>query len=615
MRLFFGLMFIFVAGMPSVAWSQDAQVAASVSSDTIGLQDQLRFTISVSGSSSGEAENPRISNLNGFTIASGPSVGTQFQWINGRSNNSKSFTYILIPEKEGQFIIAPVEVRVGGRVYKTQPVQIRVTAASRKPSPQPQRQPGFLNPAEEEDNQSRRLDADAVMVKAELDHRSAYPGQQVTLAYTLYTRVRITGIQLQESPSLAGFWVEDLDLEKSQKEEPRVVNGREYRTITIRKQALFATTTGKLKIPSSTFAISASTGGDIFGMFGGDQTLYRKAPETLLEVKPLPAAGRPPDFSNAVGAFTLAASLDKTQAVSGDAVALRVKLEGHGNLKTIPDIAVPPTSDFTVFSSKRADTNRLYPESQLGGEKTWEYVLVPRTPGLQTIPPLSFSFFNIDRDKYETVTTPALSLNVTHGADGSAALSGLSDSAKQDLIRRGSDISFIKQSPGSLEYSGRSLYNYLWFYLAAVISLAFNAGAFFCQRRRSRVAGNGVIRSRRARRVALKRLRNAEKEGRSDARRYYDRAAAALSKYLSEKLAMTEIELTGDNLERALSGKAAPPEIVAETRACLQECDFGRFVSASGSADKMAALSARIRKNIEALEKIEAKKDSNGATG
>ena len=62
--------------------------------------------------------------------------------------------------------------------------------------------------------------------------------------------------------------------------------------------------------------------------------------------------------------------------------------------------------------------------------------------------------------------------------------------------------------------------------------------------------------------------------------------------------------MTGDNLERALSEKSIPREIVEETRACLQECDFGRFVSASASAAKTRELSARIRKNIDAIDTI-----------
>jgi hypothetical protein len=36
---------------------------------------------------------------------------------------------------------------------------------------------------------------------------------------------------------------------------------------------------------------------------------------------------------------------------------------------------------------------------------------------------------------------------------------------------------------------------------------------------------------------------------------------------------------------------------------CLQECDFGRFVSASGGKEKMGELAARIRKIVSALER------------
>ena len=130
----------------SYAWGQDTQVTASVGSDTVGVQDQFRFTITVSGKDSDSAEAPRISDLQNFEIVAGPNVSSQFQWINGRASSSKSFIYILIPEKEGQFTIDSVEVRVGDAVYKTQPLQIRVTSAPVQSSPQPQRRIRPIDP-------------------------------------------------------------------------------------------------------------------------------------------------------------------------------------------------------------------------------------------------------------------------------------------------------------------------------------------------------------------------------------------------------------------------------------------------------------------------------------
>jgi hypothetical protein len=599
MKLTHILIAIFALSMPAAVWSQDTQVVATVNSDTIGSQDQLQFTITVSGKDSGDAEAPRFSNPKGFKIVSGPNIGTQFQWINGKTSSSKSFSYILIPDKEGQFTVDPVEVRAGGKTYKTLPVQVRVTSAPRNPSPQPKRPPSIWDPFDDEETPSRTPDADAVFIKAELDRRTAYPGQQVTLLYKLYTRLSVTGIQMRDAAPLTGFWVEDLEIDKSPRGERQVINGKDYQVVTIKKQALFATTTGNLKIPSSTFAISAVTGGLIFNR---QETLYRKAPETSLEVKPLPSEGRPAGFSNAVGTFKLTADIDKTQVATGDAVALKIKLEGQGNLKMIPDVPLPAIPDFTVYSSKRADAIRPSPEDQIGGNKTWEYVIVPKAPGRQTIPSLSFSYFNAAQGKYETTTTPALALDVARGAEGLAGNTGLSDSVKQDLIRRGNDISFIKSSAGSLESSQSLPYQNPWFYLLAAVPLAFNAGVFIYRRHGQRLAGSPIL--RKAKRKALKQLQIAEKDGRSDSRRYYDRAAAALSGYLVDRFHMTEIELTGDHLERTLSRNSVPNEIVEETRACLQECDFGRFVSASDSSDKRQALSARIHKNIDALESI-----------
>ncbi len=585
------------------AWGQDVQVTASVGSDSVGIQDQFQFSITVSGRDSGDAENPRLSRLPGFRIVSGPNISTQYQWINGRASSSKNFIYILIPEKEGQFTIDPVEVRVGGKIFKTQPLQVRVTSAPRSAPPQRQRPISPFDPFDEEETPGRRSIGDAVFIKAELDRSSAYPGQQVTLSHHLFTQVAINGIQLQENPQLSGFWVEDIEVDKKPAGMRQVVNGREYEAFTIKKQALFANTTGKLKIPSSTFAVSAGVGGDLFGIFARTETLYRKTDELVLDVKPLPSSGRPADFRNAVGSFTLTSAIDKSQVATGEAVALHVRLEGRGNLKMIPDISVPPFPDFTIYSSKRADAFRSLAGNQLGGDKTWEYVIVPKAPGRQTIPSLSFSFFDAEREKYETVSTAPLSLNVVRGVDSSTAISGLSGSDKQNLVRRGTDINFIKLVSGDLEKKDKPFYRSLWLYLIAVIPLAFNAGAFLYQRHRLKYAEDlSFARNRKARRTALSKLKLAEKKGKSDTRLFYDQASAAFSGYLADKFRLSEIELTGDNLERELSGKSVPPQAVEEAKSCLQECDFGRFVSASASAEKMRGLSTRIRKSIEVLE-------------
>jgi hypothetical protein len=588
------------------AFGQDTQATASVSSDTVGVQDQLQLTITVSGKDSTDAEPPRSLRPQNFRVVSGPSVGTQVQWINGRTSSSKSFGYILIPEREGQFAIDPIEIQAGGKTYKTQPIQIRVTSASAPRSTQPQRQTPFspFDPFEDENPQARQSLGDAIIVRTELDRNSAYPGQQVTLSYKLYTQVQITGIQLQDNPSISGFWVEDIQIDKNPKATRQVINGREYQAFTIKKQALFANKTGRLQIPSSTFAISAEASGGFFGMFNRAETLYRKTQVLSLDVHPLPEEGRPAGFNNAVGSFSLSTDIDKKKVAAGEAVALRLKLEGRGNLKMISDIPLPSLPDFTIYSSKRSDTIRPFDQDQIGGDKTWEYVIVPKTPGSQTIPSLSLSYFNAEKNKYETVSTAPLTLDVVRGTDGTASISGLSGADKQEVTRRGTDISFIQLSPGEFETKDDPVYRKSWLYLVLAFPLLLNAGAFLYVRQKSRLNKNtSLVRSRNARKRALNNLKAAEKQGKLAPRDFYDLAASALSGYLADKFGLAEIELREDNLERALSGNSVPSEIIEEAKACLRECDFGRFVSAAQSSEKMQSLSARIQTNIDALEK------------
>jgi hypothetical protein len=590
--------------MGSLAQAQDVQVSALVDTDTLGVQDQLQLTISISGKRSGDAETPRLPSLQGLRVVAGPSVSTQFQWINGQTTSTKSFTYVLTPDRIGQFRIDPIDVQVGDRIYKTQPIVIQVTNAP--PSARTPRSP-FPDPFADEDLglKKSRIGGEDVFITAEIDRASAYPGQQVTLSYHLFTQVSVSGLQLQESPPLTGFWVEDLKVEPNPSGQRTVINGRDYLEYVVKKQALFPNAPGRLKIPPATFAISARVSGDFFGLFGRNETLYRKTKEVPLEVHPLPSERLPAGFGNAVGSFNLTANLNKTEVAAGDAVSLFVKLSGRGNLKMIPDLPLPAMPDFTIYSSKRTEDIRPFQGDLIGGDKSWEYVIVPKAPGKQTIPSLTISYFDPNKESYQTVTTPPLILNVLRGSAGTGMVTGLSGITKQNLTRQGTDINFIKLFAGNLAGQASPPYRSGWFLGLAFLAVAFNAGALYYRREVvKRSQDVGLFRSRKARRAALHLLRAAEKAGREGSRRFYDEAAAALSRYLSDRFGLPEIALAADTLERTLKEKKIDSDLIRETIACLQECDFGRFASASVTPDKMRELSRRIQKTIDALERV-----------
>jgi hypothetical protein len=180
---------------------------------------------------------------------------------------------------------------------------------------------------------------------------------------------------------------------------------------------------------------------------------------------------------------------------------------------------------------------------------------------------------------------------------------GLPGTNRQNLTRQGTDINFIKLSGSNLQRASVPFYRTLWFFAVASVPVVFNIGVVLYRRERARQSLNVVLtRSRRARRAALRRLRRAMRTGRAEPRRFYDEAAAALSGYLEDKFNLPEIALTGDVLERTFTEKSVAPETVKEAVKCLEDCDFGRFVSASPAPEKMAHLANRIRTAIDRLE-------------
>jgi len=130
MKAYPAIILFWALAVPAMAADlQEVQISATVSADTVGVQDQFQLTVRVSGSDLADVAPPRLPRLRGLRVVAGPSISTQFQWINGRSSHSKSFIYVLMPETEGQFRIEPVEVQVGNRIYRTEPIDVRVTAA------------------------------------------------------------------------------------------------------------------------------------------------------------------------------------------------------------------------------------------------------------------------------------------------------------------------------------------------------------------------------------------------------------------------------------------------------------------------------------------------------
>ncbi len=258
--------------------AQEASVTAELSPNPVGLDEQVSLTITVVG---GGAERPQIPRINGLKLVGGPSVSNQFQWINGQSSSSQSFTYVFLPEAEGTVKVPAIPVRANGKTYHTAETTLKVVKEGTGQSQAPRRRSPFsvfddMGLDEDSPLRDRTPRRAEVLTVAEVDKRSAFMGEQVTLTYKILTQLPITQVEAKEIPSLNGFWVEEIEVPKNPTAANRVVNGKQYAEYVIKKQALFPTKEGALQIPAATFGLVVRTSSGGFFSLGTQESVFRK---------------------------------------------------------------------------------------------------------------------------------------------------------------------------------------------------------------------------------------------------------------------------------------------------------------------------------------------------
>lgn len=139
----------------------------------------------------------------------------------------------------------------------------------------------------------------------------------------------------------------------------------------------------------------------------GQVVLRGGAPEyTLLvsdpvqiNVRPLPAGGRLPGFTGAIGKFTLdPPKLATTRLHVGQPVQLSTAIHGEGDLSRVAPPPPPQSKDWEIFSDPSA---------------AFSYTLIPLTDNVKETPAIPFSSFNPETGRYADLTIPSVPVTVS----------------------------------------------------------------------------------------------------------------------------------------------------------------------------------------------------------
>ncbi len=574
-------------------------LTASVDRTRVGVNEQFVLTVSANGTGIDNLTQPALPVLEHFqVIGSNTSSSSQFSIVNGKVSSSKTidFIYYLSPKQAGRWQIGAVQLQHKGKTYATQPIDIDVVAGSTQSQPQPASRLPRSQPQREVDVREN------LFVKAIVDKREVFVGEQVTVTYKLLKRVGLSDINYQTVPSFTDFWVESLFEAKQLSFQAEVFNGIRYEVAVLKKLALFPTTDGTFTIEPLSLSCQVPVRGyDVFDSFFGRpaQVTIQTDPITVTAL-PLPS-GAPAGFAGAVGEYDLSASMDKTQVDANQPVTLIVRITGKGNMKTLPEPLLPDLTDFKRYDSG-STVDISSGQDMLKGEKKYTYVLIPKSAGTYVIDPVSFSFFNPRVKSYRTVASSPLTLLATPGSAEEEKAFGVS---RTEVEVVGKDIRYIKPNAVRLDNQGRSLYQNRWFQLAQLVPLAALAMAIVYRRHTDRLNRDvRYARLRRARRAAQNRLKEAEHllEG-GDPEKFHACIHRALTEYMGDKLNISSAGMTIDQMAAELEARGIAPEAKEQVIACLRECDFARFAPGSRSPETLRSLLDSSRRVMEMMEK------------
>ena len=580
--------------------------------NAVVLGEQFRLTYTVND----EGKDIRIAELPDFDILYGPSTSrsSSFSIVNGQTTSSisNSFTYTLMAKKEGSFEIPPATIKVGNSEYKSNSLTINILpqdkASGNNSGTSTQSQSGQSGSPSAG---SGSITPDEVFVRMHVSKNSIYENEGFLVTFKIYSLYDLVNFENVKFPEFEGFVAQEIDLPANRQVNLENYNGRNYRTYVLKQTVLYPQRSGNISIPSGKVEVvlrmrSQQRVKSIFDIFD----TYADVKKNLtinsgsVNVKPLPA-GKPASFSGAVGDYKMTSSINSENVKANEAITVKISISGNGNIKLIknPEITFP--NDFEIYDPK-IDLNLKTTSAGVSGNKSIEYLAIPRYAGDFTIPSTSFSYFDIKSGTYKTLSTPVYQLHVAKGEGNTTnpnQQAYTSYSGKEDLKFVGKDILYIKTTGFSFHKKDVFLFGklsyLLWYIIPALLFIAY----FIVNRKQAKENANiALVRTKKANKVASKRLKTADKLLKEDKREeFYDEILKALWGYLSDKLNIPVASLTKENVEAELTKYGVGESLIKEFMNILNTCEFARFAPGHSSHEMDKLYDA----TVGAIDKME----------
>jgi BatD DUF11 like domain len=578
------------------AGADEPWVYTTIQPAQITLGESARFTITNLGDVAAPSITmPVVSGLKFEVIGR----TRQIEIINGTTLPSVSIVVRVTPQMAGIFSIP-------GVTPKSQPVVLQVNAppgfpGAPPPGPKAAKPPPPILSGASVPKGVHLTEDGSAYVRLSVPKREVYVGESIPVEIELGLRSGFV-TSLNGLPKLTGDDFTLNNLSRQPERTEKLIDGQAFVLLTWRsvlsvvKPGSFPLSaevplTVKIRTrPRKDTALDDQFGDPFWQNFFGasvPRDINVQSPAQELKVSALPAEGRPVDFHGAIGTFAIQSDVSPPKADVGDPLTLTMRVVGSGNFDRVDSTMLDHVENWKTYPPN-STFNSTDPLGHKG-EKVFEQPLVASQPGAQTLPALSFSYFDPNTKRYETVHSAPLSVNISPSPTDSTltaqqvAASGIPGAVDKRAEGLKPDHAEIRAMASSLSPP------YLqprYLAIPSLLALAF-AGSWLGVRRRSQPHERLTARRRAAARMSNRVLGQMEAAARAgNPRVFFNAARDALQETLAVRWQVSPEEITADEVRSRLSDDADIQQLFAladESKYSgrdLRAIDFARWMRA-----------------------------------
>jgi len=595
-----------------ISQAKNIKISAYVDRTTINLDDVVIFTVKIDGSADFPDVPPPESD--GFVVVSGPSQSSSIQIINGEITASKTIQWRLVPTRTGKQEIKPVTIKYRRKSYQTP--AIHITINDRQKSSKSSRS-GNVSAPQTASPRPQQNSKNNVFLKTRVSKKTLFKGEELIVSFDLYYQ-NVRTYAPQKLPDAKGFWTEQFPENRNPPVETVVVDGIAYKKATIRRLALFPTTTGELLIDPMVINCEIvvprqrrrSVFDDFFDdsffsdpFFSNTKVIEVQSDPVTINVIDLPVERKLGEFSGGVGSFVIESSIDTLQTKQDQALTLRYKISGSGNINGIklPTLELPANVEVFEPKIERLIDNK---GKSIRGSVSYEYVIIPRSSGRLHIPALTLHFFDPNRKRYQSKLAPGFNVNVQPYEQSAIARSA--GFRKEEISLLGTDIRFIMRESPKWQKIGSTVFNRLWFWMLNVISLSIIGASLAFRWWIDKLENDSLFaRRRRALSKTMASLKALESEmvvGKYET--VCDRLDRMLTGFIADKIGLPVSGIGLKEISAALSDKKIDPTIIKSVETVLKELERYRFLPGEPEEQKIRKLAGAVNDLVTQLNKV-----------